>query len=397
MKILHAVQAYYPFQEKGGPVFKVRSLAAGLARRGHGVTVLTADLGLKGHRELQPQLEKNEFGWRMEQEGVEIIYLPTLARYRALTVNPAVSGFCKALLPQFDVVHCYGLYDLLGPAVGRRCRRNGMPYLAEPMGMYRPIDRSIWLKSLWHRTLGESFLGGASRIVATSELERAEMLNAGFSPAKVLMRYNGVDSGVLSALPNRGTFRAKWGISQEEPLILFLSRLIPRKGADLLIEAFAKVCNNETGRLVIAGPEGEGGYLAYLKKYAAESGAEARIIFCGPLYDEEKNAALRDADIFALPSRYENFANVVAEAMACGVPVIVSDACGISSLVKGHGGLVIPPEKTALIEALSTLIHDKALYAQLKEGCRHVSDQLDWGTLTEQMETHYRNAIGHRD
>ena len=393
MKILHAVQAFYPFQEKGGPVFKVRALAAGLARRGHDVTVLTSDLGLKSHPEVQPQLRKDEFGWRLELEGVEIIYLPVVAHYRALTVNPAALKLRKMNLPRFDVVHCYGLYDLLGPAVGYFCRGEGIPYLVEPMGMYRPIDRSLWLKAVWHHTFGKAFLRDAARIVATSELEERELLSAGFSSSRVVLRYNGIDRELFSAMPSRGTFRAKWGVSPEEPLVLFLSRLIPRKGADLLIEAFAKVCG-ETGRLVIAGPEGEHGYRAFLEKRAKESGAGARIIFCGPLYDEEKRAALLDADVFVLPSRYENFANVAAEAMACGVPVIVSDACGISSLVEGQAGLVISLSSGALSEALKRLIQDKHLHARFKEGCRHVSERLNWEALTEQMEMYYRSAAG---
>lgn len=392
MKILHVAPAYYPFQERGGPVSKVGALAAGLVRRGHEVTVVTPDLGLEKYGEIQPQLRKHAFGWRLEREGVEIIYLSTVTQYRALTLNLSVLGFCRTLLPQFDVVHCYGLYDFLGPSVGYFCRNKGISYIVEPMGMFRPIDRSIRLKRLWHGTLGKGFLRGASKIIATSELEERELLDAGFPQTQVVIRYNGIDAALLPGLPSRGTFRTKWGLPQAEPLILFLSRIIPRKGVDLLIDAFAGACA-ETGRLVIAGPEGERGYLACLEKRARESGAGDRILFCGPVYDEDKKAALRDADIFALPSRYENFANVAAEAVACRVPVIVTDACGISPLVDGIGGLVIPREQEALTEALSRLIRDEALYARLKEGCRRVAAQLDWETLTRQMERHYQDAV----
>jgi glycosyltransferase involved in cell wall biosynthesis len=370
----------------------VGALAAGLVRRGHEVTVVTPDLGLGKHGEIQSQLRKHAFGWRLEREGVEIVYLSTVTRYRALTLNPSVLGFCRRLLPRFDVVHCYGLYDFLGSVAGYFCRRADIPYIVEPMGMYRPIDRSIRLKRLWHGTLGKEFLRGASKIVATSELEERELLDAGFPQAQVVVRYNGIDPALLPGLPSRGTFRAKWGLPQAEPLVLLLSRIIPRKGVDLLIDAFARACA-ETGRLVIAGPEGERGYLDCLEKRAQESGAGDRILFCGPLYDQDKKAALRDADIFALPSRYENFANVAAEAMACGVPVIVTDACGISPLVDGIAGLVIPREQEALTEALSSLIRDEALYARLKEGCRRVAAQLDWGTLTGQMERHYQDSV----
>ena len=203
-------------------------------------------------------------------------------------------------LPRFDVVHCYGLYDFLGPAVAYFCRREGIPYLVEPMGMYRPIDRSLWLKTVWHHTFGKAFLRDAARIVATSELEEREFLSAGFSSSRVVLRYNGIDRELFSAMPSRGTFRAKWGLSPEEPLVLFLSRLIPRKGADLLIQSFAKVCG-ESGRLVIAGPEGEHGYRAFLEKRAKESGAIARIIFCGPLYDEEEKSGASGCRCFRSP------------------------------------------------------------------------------------------------
>ena len=392
MHILKVVQAYFPFQDRGGPVVKVRALARGLAKRGHEVTVLTADLGLRAINGSSIRVERCEWGWRSKQDGVEAIYLFTLGHYRALTLNPRVIAFCRASLRRFDLVHFYGLYDLLGPAVSYFCRRQRVPYVIEPMGMYRPIDRSFRLKLLWHRSMGSSFWRNAAEIIATSEMEQQELLADGIPQAKLVVRYNGIDPESLILLPRRGGFRAKWGISPEEPLILFLSRLIPRKGADILIEAFAQACPG-SGQLVVAGPEGEPGYRAYLEKRARDSGVETRVLFTGPLYDEEKKAVLADADVFVLPSRYENFANAAAEAMACGIPVIITDSCGIRSLVDGQAGLVIAPEKEALAEALRKLICDKGLYAQLKEGCRRVADQLSWDRLTVQMEGYYAAAL----
>jgi glycosyltransferase involved in cell wall biosynthesis len=392
VRILKVVQAYYPFQEKGGPVVKVRALARGLAHRGHQVTVLTADLGLRQRNGHPMDVARCAWGWRSEEDGVTAIYLPVLAHYRALTLNPRVVGFCRGSLGRFDVVHFYGLYDTLGPAVGYFCRRQRVPYVIEPMGMYRPIDRSFRLKRLWHRSLGNSFWRKAAQIIATSEMERQELLDGRVPSGNVVIRYNGIDPGAFASLSQGGGFRAKWGVSTEEPLILFLSRLIPRKGADILIQAFASACPS-FGRLAIAGPEGETGYRAYLEKCARESGVESRVFFTGPLYDEEKWTALADADLFALPSRYENFANAPAEAMACGVPVIITDACGIRSLVEGQAGLVVALEKDALAEALGRLIHDKELYSRLKEGCRRVTEQLSWDRLTEQMEGYYTEAL----
>ena len=392
MRILKVVQSYYPFQEKGGTAVKVRALARGLAQRGHRVTVLTADLGLCNRNGHGIPLERCDWGWRSSQDGVEAIYLPSSGHYRALTLNPRVIGFCRASLGEFDLAHFYGLYDLLGPTVSYFCRRGEMPYMIEPMGMYRPIDRSFRLKSLWHGSVGRAFWQNATQIIATSEMEQQDLLEDGVPASKITVRYNGIDPASYATFSIKGTFRAKWRIPADEPLILFLSRLIPRKGADILIEAFARACP-ESGRLVIAGPEGESGYRAYLERRAREHGVESRVIFTGPVYDAEKNALLGDGDIFVLPSRYENFANVAAEAVASGVPVIVTNSCGIGSLVNGQAGLVIDSDKEALTEAILNLIRDKALYERLKEGCRRVSEKLNWSRLTEQMESHYVRAM----
>jgi glycosyltransferase involved in cell wall biosynthesis len=118
------------------------------------------------------------------------------------------------------------------------------------------------------------------------------------------------------------------------------------------------------------------------------------VIFTGALYDHDKSALMIDADIFVLPSRYENFANSAAEALAFGIPVIISDCCGICSLVNGRAGLVIAPEKRPLVEALRNLISDQVLYAKLKAGCNEVAAELGWDRLTEQMEAQYIKVLG---
>jgi len=263
------------------------------------------------------------------------------------------------------------------------------------MGMTRPIDRGFWLKRLWHVLLGNRVLQGASLLIATSEQEQRELITAGFPPERVRVRYNGLDLEEFRQLPPRGSFRRRWQIEPNEPLILFFGRLIPRKGADLLLEAFATAFSH-TGRLVIAGPEGEPGYLQTLAKKARALGIDRRVAFTGPLYGADKNAALADADIFALPSRYENFANAAAEAMACGTPVIVTESCGISALVSQGAGLVIPRSERALTQGLRELTANTALYSRLQAGCYNVVAQISWEELGGRMEDYYTHVLAER-
>jgi glycosyltransferase involved in cell wall biosynthesis len=379
VRILKVTPGYPPFFQQGGPVEKVRALAEGLARRSHSVTVLTT------------WLDKPYRAEHNHQDGVEVIYLRPLARYRATTLNAGVLSFCKTRLKEFDIAHIYGLYDLMGPVVAHYCFHGGVPYILEPLGMMRPIDRNFLMKRAWHRVFGAPMVRYARRLIATSRQEEGELLKEGVPPERVALRYNGVDLEAFVRLPARGLFRSKFGIPADEPIILFLSRLIPRKGLDLLIPAFAAACP-QRGRLVIAGPEGESGYVETMRKLARTTGVESRTIFTGPLYREDKKAAMVDADVFTLPSQYENFANVVAEAIACGTPVLISDRCGISEFVAGQAGLVVPREPGALAEGLGQLIGDACLRRRLRDGCPGVAARLNWPEWVGVQENLYKQA-----
>jgi glycosyltransferase involved in cell wall biosynthesis len=388
MKVLKVTQSYEPFLERGGQAGTARELARGIAARGHHVTVLTADLSGAHRAGLG---EKIPWGWRSIAPNPEAIYLRTAMSFRALTVNPSILPFCRERLAGFDIVHIYGLYDLLGPTVARFSNRAGIPYLIEPMGMFHPIDRGFFLKSLWHRLFGRGMFRNAWRIIATAELERDELVAGGIPADRILLRFNPVDSAAFETLPARGAFRKRWEIAPNQPMVLFLSRLIPRKGADLLIEAFAKALPKE-GFLVIAGPEGEPGYLDRLRILAERCQVAQRVCFTGPLYGEEKKAAMADADVFALPSSYENFANAAAEAVACRLPVLVTDRCGIHSLIKNRAGLVVPREREAIAEALRTLALNPALRDRFRAGCPAVAAELSLESTVSKLEAFYRES-----
>jgi len=388
VRILNVSQTYYPFLAEGGRPAKVAAIARHLTLLGHHVTVLTVDLGIRSVEHHLSGLLPCPWGWRAEKDGVEIFYLPPVFRYRTLTWNPGVSRYCKDQLESFDVVHIYGLYDLLGPAVASFCRSRGLPYVVEPLGMVRQIDRSFLLKRGWHTLFGSSLLQNAARLIATSQQERRELLEDGFPKDRLFLRHNGLDLQEYTCLPPRGTFRTQHGIPSHVPAILFVGRLIPRKGVDLLIAAFARVCP-DGGWLVVAGPEGERGYLRELEQTAKRHGVSDRVLFVGPLFGEQKRAAMVDSDVFALASEYENFANSVAEAIACGTPVVVTDRCGISEFVEQKVGLVIPRDVGALAEALQRLINDTPLYEQFKAHCGEVTASLGWEGLLGPMVALY--------
>jgi len=401
MRILNVTQSYYPFLDKGGPTVKVRALARGLAAAGHSVTVLSADQGFDPARLKIADAISSRWGFEAHEDGVESVYLRTRVRYRALTWNPGIAMFCRERLASFDVVHIYGLYDLIGPAVAGVCRRIARPYVVEPMGMFQPIVRNIWLKRMYHAVLGRAMLHGASRLIATSEQERQELLNGGIPDERIVVRRNGID--VPAELPPPGRFRNQWDISTNVKLVLFLGRLVSKKSPDLMLEAFARWHRRQpdsgSSLLVVAGPDEGDGFRQGLETLAAQMGLNGGVLFTGPLYDDAKWAAYRDADLFVLPSQNENFGNTAAEAVACGTPVLVTDRCGIAPILDGRAGLVVPHNCAALEAGLGKILNDPEFAARLRSGCTEVARSLGWEEPLAQMESLYQNLVleGHQE
>jgi glycosyltransferase involved in cell wall biosynthesis len=419
VRILKVTQTYFPYLNMGGPPAKVRAIARALVERGHEVTVLTADRGgaeggrqkavgsrqkaeggeqkAEGRRQKAAGKEQSakgkgpRSGWEADDHGVKAVYLRTLQNYRATTINPAIFGFCARRLREYDVVHIYGLYDLLGSVVGWFCRRRGIPYVLEPLGMFGPKVRSERKKNLYRKLIGNALFTGAQVVVATSETERAELIAGGMDESKILLRRNGINLDDFESLPPRGSFRAKHNIHPERLLAVFVGRLSFIKGLDLLVKAFARIDNE--AYLIIAGPDDEDGCAREVKKLIGELELHDRVTLADPLYAEEKLQAFVDADLVVLPSRYESFGNVAAEAIACGTPVLVTNQCGIAPLVDGRAGLVVPCDVDSLRDGLERLMNDKNLLARLRDGCKSIARSLSWEEPVETMERVYESLL----
>ncbi|MGB9470606.1 MAG: glycosyltransferase [Candidatus Acidiferrum sp.] len=394
MRILNVTQSYAPFFEFGGPPVKVKALAEGMARKGHEVTVLTADWGLQARlKDLpnEPQAEVSPFGHRRKVNGVTAVYLANWLHYHATSWNPALGRYLRARLKEFDVVHIFGLYDLLGPRAAKECRKRNIPYVVEPIGMFVPIVRSVFLKRAYHRLWGREMLEGAGAIVVTSEQEREELIAGGIPSDKLILRRNGVD--VPGTMPERGSFRRALKIADQDKLILFLGRLSQKKSPDLLLEAFAGLPESIAARdaaihLAFVGPD-ESGMKSRLIHMAGELGVSSRVHFSPPLEGKAKWSAYRDADIFVLPSQNENFGNTAAEAVAAGTPVIVTEHCGIAPLLKDTAGLIVRHEEVELRDALRRLLEHDDAFKSLQQGCRAAMANLGWDQPLDEMEYSY--------
>ena len=383
MNVLLVTASYWPFVELGGPPVKVRAIAEGLLARGHRVTVLTADL--RGGREA-----RRRPGRRSTEGGVEIRYLPVAFRYRNVPMVRGARSTIRRLVADQDAIQIFGLYDTLGPAVAREARRRGIGYLVEPMGRYLPIVRSQGKKRLFHSLLGRRLLSGAKMVVATSAMERDELAGGGVPIEKLVVRRNGIDLRRFEPPLPRGVTRTRLGVPANEPITLFFGRIADKKHPDLLVDAFADA--GAHGRLLFVGPD-EDAWAPRLLERAGDRGIRDQVIVEGPtLGDRATRELLGDATILALPSENENFGNAVAEAMACGIPAVITDRCGIAPMVEGRAGIVTPLARGPFAAALERLIEDEELRGRYAEGAIAVAANLSWDEPLDEEEVLLREA-----
>lgn len=372
-KLLLVSNSYAPFYHLGGQPVKVQQLAEHLARRGHDVTVLTSD-----HARAR--------GAREERlHGVRVVYLPALARYRSV-VWPR--GVARALRGErFDAAHVFGFYDLLGPLAARVLRGARVPYVLEPIGTFRPIVRSLRKKRAYHALVGRRMVVGAARVIATAPQERDELVAGGLPAEKIVVRRNGIDLAPFERLPPRGRFRAAAGVPSDTPLVLYLGRVSRKKGLDLLVRAFAG--QDPRAHLAIVGPDDGDGCLGMIEREVAQHGLAGRVHVVPARFGDEKLDAFADADLFVLPSLNENFGNAAAEAAASGIPVIVTETCGVAPHLAGRGALVIRHDEGELREALATLLRDPDGAARMGKAGRAAAADLSWAQPVADMEALY--------
>ncbi len=203
---------------------------------------------------------------------------------------------------------------------------------------------------------------------------------------------NGLNLDDYAVLPPAGSFRALHPEIGARRIVLFLSRLNFKKGLDVLIPAFARaVIRNPDLHLVLAGPDD--GMKAKAEAWIAAEGIGQRTTFAGMLDHPAKLAALRDAAMFVLPSYSENFGIAIVEAMACGVPVAISDRVNICREIESAGaGLVAMPEIDAVVRQIETLAGDPA--AATRMGARGkilAAERFAWSRIARDLETVYRS------
>src|SRR5262249_49811995 len=226
-------------------------------------------------------------------------------------------------------------------------------------------NRRPWLKLASLKLIEGRVLSRAAAVHFTSEEERDEGALATAVPKPVVIP-NPVDFGLDRASMGSSWLGSHYPAIAGKKIILFLSRLHPKKGLDLLLSAFARVRARIPDTALVLAGNGETPFVEQLRRQARELHIESGVVWPGFLEGDAKKAVMAESDIFVLPSYSENFGVAVVEAMAAGLPVVVSDCVGIHrELASAHAGLVVPCSEEPLGDALLRLLETPGLRSEI--------------------------------
>ncbi len=311
MKILQCVPSIDP--ALGGSVEAPRLLTGALLRLGHAVEVLTIQ---------QPRPE-----WSASWGAVIHFAGPAASYYH---YSKHLVSWVTAHARNHDVFVIHGVWRYMSIGVWRGLRSSGVPYILYPHGMLDPFyNRFRWKrlkKVLMWRLVENKVLRDAAKVIFTCEEER-RLSSANFHPfacnAAVL------NLGIQSP-PGAEPAASSWPPELAgKRVLLFLARIEPQKGVDTLISAFARVAPAHPGvHLLITGPDAIG-WKAQLISLAASLGIAGRIVWHGPVFGAAKWDFFRRADAYVLPTNFENFGISIVEALACGLPVLISNKAAV--------------------------------------------------------------------
>jgi glycosyltransferase involved in cell wall biosynthesis len=375
----------------GPPIFAVEAAAA-LRRLGVEVELYATDLAhvpsAFGSRHVLPS-ELPDAASRLE-----VRLFPTRTPHR-LALSPSLGTALRRNIRAFDVVHIHSLWLYPQFAAAREARRVLCPYIVSPHGALDPFlrQRGRLRKGVVNLLWQDRMLKQADLIHVTS-VEEAALINdiAPRVPRRIIPA--GLETAAFGSLPDGSEFRRRYLGGYEGPIVLFLGRITFKKGLDILIRALALVRDRLPATLLaIVGPDDEG-LQPRLETLTRDLHLSSAVTFTGALYGEDRLAALAAADVWALSSHTENFGIAVLEALAAGVPSVISPAVNIADEVARSGAALVAaltPESFA--DALVRVLTDPNVRSSLQVAGPLFADQYDWSAVAPELVRMYEGLV----
>jgi len=371
MRVLHVIPSVS--ERSGGPATAIIPMCRALMREGVEVFLVTTDAGLPEKRN----------GDAFEYKGVPARLFPSQLG-ESFKYSRPMASWLTTNIRNFDLAHIHAVFNHSSVAAARACRDAGVPYVIRPLGTLDPwsMTQKSLRKRLFWQVSGKAMLQRAAFVHYTSDAEKLSTEGRmGLNHGKVIAL--GIETSTAT-----NNLADHFPELARDPYVLVLSRLHPKKGLDVLIDAFQSL-ETQHWRLVIAG-DGPREYVSRLKSKVKGD----RILFTGWLEGERKEAVLGGASLLVLPSHQENFGLCVMEALAHSVPVLVSPNVNLATEIAAHNaGWVATIDKDALAAKLAEALRDKEELARRGRAGRQLSQKYSWENAARSLVTFYREVL----
>ena len=376
MKILQVAQFFSPVH--GGSAEVPYRLSKELEKRGHKITVYASD-------------------YKLSQEyinsipEVEVCLFGSWLNYAKFHVTPSIIKRSKKEIKHFDIIHMHNYRTFQNIVVYYYAKMYKIPYVLQAHGSVLPTFQREGLKKIFDLSFGHRILRDASKLIAISKTEVEQYKKMGVDEDKIEIVPNGIDLSEYEDLPNRGKFRKRYSIGDNEKIMLYIGRLHKNKGVDLLVKTFSdlsKELNNV--RLVLVGPDD--GYRSALAKLIKTLKIDDKVLFTGFVTNDEKMAAFVDADVFVTP-KFSGFPVTFLEACACGMPMITTNKGDELDWIDDKVGYVVGYSKDQLRGAMIKVLSDEELRRRFGEdGKKLVRGEFGWDNVVIRIERLYEDA-----
>jgi len=393
MDILQIAPWFPPSPENtgSGVVRVVYNVSKELAKRGHNVTLYAGSSATGTASREQTRRGDGP----VVVDGIRVFYFPYSLSYDLFYFTPQMIPYIKKNIEAFDVAHLHDVRCFQSIIAHRYAKKNGVPYVLQLHGSYLGTFGGNKLKWLLDKAASLRTLRDASRVIALTKTEAAYYKQNGVADEKIDLMGNGIDFSKYKQPLIRGRFREKFGISNEELVVLYVGRIASTKGLDLLVEAFSDLTNHlEAVRLVLVGKDYHG-YESTLKKRVRDLRIEDCCLFTGLIDESNKIDAYVDADVFVTPC-FTGFPLTFLESCACGTPIITT-RCGESiDWIDGFVGYVTDYSKKELAEAIAAILCDDQTRERFRDNCRTLAQRFAWPSVVDKIEETYRRAAGNQ-
>ncbi|HEY9620942.1 MAG TPA: hormogonium polysaccharide biosynthesis glycosyltransferase HpsP [Crinalium sp.] len=380
----------------GGPSQMVMGFSKALAAQGAEVTILTTDSnGDAGQAPLDVPLDRP-----VPQDGYQVRYF-RCSPFRRYKFSLDLLRWLAQHAPEFDIAHIHALFSPVSSAAAMVARSKGLPYVLRPLGTLDPADlqKKRRLKQLYAALLERPNLAGASAIHFTSNQEAKISERFGLTTRDLVIPLgvkppDAVDDQTRASMASE---LAKFEIPGDRPRLLFMSRIDPKKGLDLLIPALETLlAEGLSFHWILAGANPQDpGYEQQMRSRIQASSLTSHTTITGFVSGSLKTALLSQADLFVLPSYYENFGIAVAEAMVAGIPVVISDQVHICNEVRqAKAGWVCSCDVKSLTEALRSAL--QAASERQRRGDlakQYALQNYSWDAIAQQTIQAYRMLL----